>query len=185
VATSVLGNAGFPKVCVEAGLRSAEETDSILPSESRRLATESKRRLFLGPPQKSASAPMADPKKYRRPLRAGKEIWIYPPFSARIRVGHIARPAKAVRSSTRRVIPCTSRRRLEAFARVFRSFAAAAPRMDFPPIQFFFEAVFSAFTKPLPRQGADHDAPASSRAILGFSERLRRCVGPTRAVDNP
>jgi hypothetical protein len=65
------------------------------------------------------------------------------------------RPAKAVRSPTRRVITCTSRRRLGASARISpgysqRDFTAkfhgalrhGPPRKDFPPPHFSFEGQF-------------------------------------------
>ncbi len=55
VASAALGNARFPKLRDEAGLRSAEENDPMLPGENGPLATESKERLFLGPPQKTLS----------------------------------------------------------------------------------------------------------------------------------
>ena len=97
------------------------------------------------------------------------------------------RPAKAVRSPTRRVITCTSRRRLGASARTSRRIVHGkfhgglrhGPlRTDFPPTQLFFEGNSSALQNPQ-LKGTDRGAHASrAHAILDR--------GPERAKrDNP
>ena len=108
------------------------------------------------------------------------------PIAARLRQARLGRsrpkrrPAPTVRSPTRRVITCTSRRRLGASARISHGKLHGAlrhgpPRTDSPPTQFIFEGRVFRSPKFPKRQGTARGAPASPCPILLVSG----CVPPS------